>query len=79
MTTAPVVVHPDFDKPFILYTDTSEGGVRTVLHQKGDDEREKLIAYASRAFNEHEKKYPITEQECLAVIWGVEKFRQYLG
>ncbi len=46
---------------------------------KGDDGREKLIACASRAFNEHEKKYPITEQEYLAIVWEVEKFKQYLG
>ena len=78
MTTTPVTAHSDFNKPFILYTDILGGGIRVVLHQKGDDEKEKLIAYASRAFNEHEKKYPITEQKCLAVVWRVEKFKQYL-
>jgi len=61
MTTALIVAHPDFDKSFILYIDASGGGIRAVLHQKGYDEREKLISCTSRAFNEHEKKYPITE------------------
>ena len=75
----PVVAHPNFDKPFILYTDTSGRGIGAVLHQKGDDGREKIIACTSRTYNEHEKKYPITEQECLAVVWGVEKFKQYLS
>ena len=65
---APAVAHPDFNKPFILYTDVSGGGIGAVLHQKKDDERERIIAYASRIYNEHEKKYPITEQECLAVV-----------
>ena len=74
-----VVVHFNFDKPFILYTDTSSGGVRAVLHQKSDNGRERIIACASRTYNKHEKKYPITEQECLAVVWDVEKFKQYLG
>ncbi len=68
MTTALVIIHPDFDKLFILYTDVSGGGVGAVLHQKGDNKKEKLIACASRAFNEHEKKYLIIEQECLAVV-----------
>ncbi len=40
LAMAPVVVHPDFSKPFILYTDTLGGGVEGVLHQKGDDRRE---------------------------------------
>ena len=75
----PVVAHPDFNKLFILYTDASGGGVGAVLHQKGEDGRERIIACASRTYNKHEKKYPITEQECLAVVWGVEKFKQFLG
>src|SRR6266540_1087090 len=68
LATTPVVAHPNFDKPFILYTDASGGGVRAVLHQKGDDGRERIIAYASRTYNKHEKKYLITKQECLAVV-----------
>ena len=76
---ASVVAHPNFDKPFILYMDALGGGVGAVLHQKGEDERERIIACASRTYNKYEKKYPITEQECLAVIWGVEKFKQFLS
>src|SRR6266508_4329452 len=68
LATAPVVAYPNFDKPFILYTDASEGGVGAVLHQKGEDGRERIITCASRTYNEQEKKYPITEQECLAVV-----------
>ncbi len=73
-----VMAHPNFDKLFILYTDASEEGVEAVLHQKGEDRRERIIACTSRTYNKHEKKYPITEQECLVVVWGVEKFKQFL-
>src|SRR6266540_3433816 len=79
LATAPVVTYPNFDKPFILYTDASGGGVGAVLHQKGEDGRERIIACASRTYNEHEKKYPIIEQECLAVVWGVKKFKQFFS
>src|SRR6266542_5117940 len=47
LAMASAVAHPNFDKPFILYTDTSGEGVRAVLHQKGEDGRERIIAYAS--------------------------------
>ena len=79
LVMAPVVAYPDFNKSFILYTDAFGGGVGAVLHQKGDDRRKRIIACASKTYNEHEKKYPITEQECLAVVWGVEKFKQFLS
>ncbi len=79
LATAPVVAHPDFNKLFVLYTDASGGGVGAVLYQKGEDGRERIIACTSRTYNEHEKKYPITEQECLAVVWDVEKFKQFLS
>jgi len=68
LVMAPMVAHLNFDKSFILYTNVSGGGIGAVLHQKGDDGREQIITCASRTFNEHEKKYPITEQECLAVV-----------
>ncbi len=79
LAMALVVAHPDFNKLFILYIDASGGGVGAVLHQKGEDGRERIIAYASRTYNKHEKKYPITEQECLTVVWGVKKFKQFLS
>src|SRR6266540_50715 len=79
MTMAPIVTHPDFEKPFILYTDASREDIGAVLHQKDDQGKERIIVCVSRALNQHEKNYPITEKECLAIVWGIEKFWQYLG
>ena len=68
MTIAPIVAHPNFEKPFILYMDASSEGIRAVLHQKDDQGKEHIIVCASRALNQHEKNYPITEKECLAIV-----------
>ena len=51
MMMAPIVAHPDFKKPFILYTDASREGIGAVLHQKDDQGKERIIACASKALN----------------------------
>jgi hypothetical protein len=43
LTTAPVLVMPDMEKPFSIYCDTSGQGLRCVLMQDG-----RMIVYASR-------------------------------
>ncbi|GET51364.1 retroviral-like aspartic protease 1 [Rhizophagus irregularis DAOM 181602=DAOM 197198] len=37
-----------------------------------------VISYASRSLVNAEKRYPITELECLAVFWGIKYFHKYL-
>jgi hypothetical protein len=78
LITAPVLAHPNFQKPFILYTDASTIGLGAVLAQVQEDGKERPIAYHARTLRGAEKNYPITELECLAVIWAVEKLRHYL-
>ena len=51
MMIAPIVVHPDFEKLFILYTDAFEEGIGVVLHQKDDQSKERIIACVSRTLN----------------------------
>ncbi len=63
-----ILQYSDFEKPFILFTDISKIGLRAVLSQLDNEEKERVIAYASRSLNSAEQNYPITELECLAVI-----------
>lgn len=77
LTTAPVLVCPDFNKTFTLQTDASDYGIGVVLTQEFDGS-EKVIAYASRHLNKAERNYSTTEKECLAIIWGIRKMKPYL-
>ena len=54
ITTAPVVRYPDFEKPFLLYTDASLTGLGAVLVQK-EGKEEYVIAYASQTLSAAER------------------------
>ena len=62
----------------MIYTDASTIALGAILSQKDKDNKEHIIAYASRTLNPHEKNYSITELECLAVIWSIKHFYHYL-
>ncbi|GET61785.1 retroviral-like aspartic protease 1 [Rhizophagus irregularis DAOM 181602=DAOM 197198] len=74
----PILQHPNFEKEFILITDASGEGLGAILEQLDENNREIVISYASRSLVNAEKRYPITELECLAVFWGIKYFHKYL-
>jgi hypothetical protein len=77
LTERPLLIYPDFAKPFVLETDASVAGLGACLMQdQGDGLRP--IAYASKVNSDQVAKYSITELECLAVVWSVKLFRPYL-
>jgi hypothetical protein len=78
ITTTPVMLFfPDWELPFEIHCDASKEAVAAVLYQIVDG-KERVIMYASRTLNVLERKYQTYEQECLAVVWAVELFRQYI-
>ena len=74
-----MLVHPDFDKTFKLYTDASDVGLGAVLCQEDENGKDRVIAYEARSLNAAERNYPTTEKECLAVVWATKAFKQYVG
>ena len=75
-----MLAFPDFDKPFLLETDTFGKGLGAVLSQKQADEQYHPIAYASCVMNETEQRYHSNKQEFLALKWVVtEQFHEYLS
>ena len=77
---APILSFPDFNKPFLLETDTSGRGLGAALSQKQVDGQYHPIAYASRVMNETEQRYHSNKQEFLTLKWAVtEQFHEYLS
>ena len=79
LTTAPILIYPNYKDEFILATDASYNGFGTTLSQIADDQKEHPIAYASKSLKKEEINYAATELECAAVVWTIEHFHKYLG
>lgn len=77
LTNPPVLHLPNFQKPFILQTDACREGTGAVLLQEYDGIRYP-IAFASRKLLPREQNYSTIEQECLAIVWAIQKFSDYL-
>lgn len=71
-------MHFDPTKEFILASDASNYGIGTDLSQRVCDGSERLIGYASRTLNTAERNYSTIEKEAIAVLFGVNKFQQFL-
>ena len=78
--SAPVLVFPNFDKPFLLETDASKEGLGAVLSQKQDDGCYHPIAFGSHSLTPTEKNLHSSKLEFLTLKWSVmEHFKEYLA
>ena len=75
--TNPILRLPDFDKAFVLHTDSCDHSIGAALLQEHDGH---LLpcAYHSRSMNDAEMNYPVRDQEGLALVDGFKKFNYYL-
>lgn len=60
-----------------LIVDASPVGLGAILLQK-DKKRKHIIAYASRALSDVERRYSQTEREALAIVWSCKHFHLYI-
>lgn len=49
-----------------------------MLIQYNETNNPRIIACASKVLSQSEQRYPQTQKEALAVVWGVERFNYYL-
>lgn len=77
LSSAPVIVAPDWGAPFELMCDASDVAVGAVLGQR----RGKVfhsIYYTSKTLQGAQLNYTVTEKELLDVVFAFDKFRSYL-
>ena len=72
-SSTPVLGYYEPSKPLCFSLDASSKGLGAVLLQ-----HEKPLAYASRALTPTQQRYAQIEKETLAIVYGVQKFHQYI-
>jgi hypothetical protein len=78
LTMPPIFLNfPEDDGQLILSIDASGEGMGGVLRQATSNGL-KVIKYVSKKFNLAQKKYSTTERECLALVWCVQKLKEYV-
>ena len=78
-TSAPILVHPDPERQFIVEGDASNTGVGAVLSQRSaGDAKVHPCAFYSHRLSPAERNYDIGNKELLAVKLAIEEWRQWL-
>ena len=78
LATAPVLAHPDWDRPFLLQTDASDIALGAALSQEDENGDLRVVYFLSRQLSVAEQKWDTREKEVLAVVWSCEALRPYL-
>ena len=78
-TNTPILAYANYKKPFQLQTDASDFSLGAVLYQRDDNDRKRVIAFASCSFSNAEKNYLAHKLEFLALKWAItDRFHEYL-
>ena len=73
VTSTPILTFYDPAKELTIQVDSSKDGIGAALLQDG-----KPIEFASRTMTNTEGRYAQIKKECLAVVFGLERFDQYM-
>ncbi|KAI2667005.1 Transposon Tf2-6 polyprotein [Labeo rohita] len=78
-TSAPILRHPDPQRPFIVEVDASSTGVGAVLSQRqGQPSKTFPCAFYSHKLSPAERNYDVGNRELLAIKLALEEWRHWL-
>ena len=78
MTHTPVLAFPNSSLPYIVTTDSSGYAIGATLSQDQGNGKIQPVAYMSKKMLDAETRYPVHEQEELAIILALNEWRHYL-
>ena len=78
ITTAPILIAPDWKKPFRCHIDASSAAVGGTLTQLDESGHDKVIAFFSKKLSLTEQNYTTNDRELLGLIYFLQRFRCYL-
>jgi ribonuclease HI len=78
ITTAPVLISPDFSKVFYIFSFASNDTIAAVLLQKNVDDQEQPVAFFSKVLRDAEVKYELLEKQAYALVKSLKAFRVYI-
>lgn len=78
ITENTVVAHYDAEAELVLTCDASAVGIGGVLELRLPDKSTRPVAFVSRSLTKPKRHYAQTEREALAIVFGVQKYCQYL-
>jgi len=73
MAQETMLTYPQFDQPFVVYTDASKKQIGGIVTQN-----RKPLGFFSRKLTETQRCYPVTEQELLAITETLKYYKHML-
>jgi len=77
LSSSSIITAPDWNMNYEMMCDASDYDVGAIFGQRKDNQFH-VINYASKVLNEAQSNYATTKKELLAIVFGLEKFRNYL-
>ena len=74
----PVLLIPDYTKPFVIEADASLFATGAVLLQHDSNADEHPVGYISNSLNNAERNYQVYDRELLAILRALRQWRNYV-